>query len=203
MPHTRPDGFLSSPPSGEGNGVLVLHAWWGLNDTIRAFCERSAKAGFVAFAPDLYHGKVADTVAGAEDLSSVLFADPAQALADVADATAFLHKRVGEPEQGLAVIGISLGAFFALDLSVSTPEQIRAVVVFYGTRPGDYSGSQAAYLGHFAETDEFEPQSEVDNLEAALKELVPVCIVERGPGEIHRHGHRPTTRWSVDLAGVE
>lgn len=49
------------------------------------------------------------------------------------------------------------------------PEYIRSVVVFYGTRPGDYSGSRAAHLGHFAETDEFEPQSDVDELEAALR----------------------------------
>lgn len=46
---------------------------------------------------------------------------------------------------------------------------VRSVVVFYGTRPGDYHRSKAAYLGHFAETDAFEPQAEVDNLEQALK----------------------------------
>jgi carboxymethylenebutenolidase len=39
----------------------------------------------------------------------------------------------------------------------------------YGTRPGDYGGSKAEYLGHFAEMDEFEPQSEVDQLEEALR----------------------------------
>jgi carboxymethylenebutenolidase len=66
------------------------------------------------------------------------------------------------------VIGFSLGAYFALDLSVTDPEHIRSVVIFYGTRPGDYRSSRAAYLGHFAETDEFEPQSDVDKLEAAL-----------------------------------
>ena len=67
------------------------------------------------------------------------------------------------------MIGFSLGAYYALDLSVTAPEHIRSVVIFYGTRPGDYSSSKAAYLGHFAETDEFEPQSDVDNLEESLR----------------------------------
>jgi carboxymethylenebutenolidase len=75
-----------------------------------------------------------------------------------------------------AVIGFSLGAYFALDISVAAPEHIRSVVVFYGTRLGDYGSSKADYLGHFAETDEFEPQAEVDSLEESLSRagrLVP------------------------------
>jgi carboxymethylenebutenolidase len=72
-------------------------------------------------------------------------------------------------DPGLAVIGFSLGAFYALDVSVTVPEQIRSVVAFYGTRSGDYSGSRADYLGHFAETDEFEPAANVDELEESLR----------------------------------
>ena len=72
MTDTQPDGFLSIPPNGKGHGVLVLHAWWGLNDTMKVFCERLAQSGFVAFAPDLYHGKVADNIADAENLTSTL-----------------------------------------------------------------------------------------------------------------------------------
>jgi carboxymethylenebutenolidase len=63
MSHTQPDGYLAMPPAGKGLGVLILHAWWGLNDTMKAFCTQLADSGFVAFAPDLYHGKVADTIA--------------------------------------------------------------------------------------------------------------------------------------------
>lgn len=52
MPPTQPDGYLAVPRTGKGSPVLVLHAWWGLNDTTKAFCRRLAEAGFVAFAPD-------------------------------------------------------------------------------------------------------------------------------------------------------
>ncbi len=104
---------------------------------------------------------------GAEALSDAL--DANRAKADIAQAVRFLGERAGQPEQGLAVIGFSLGAFFALDLSVTDPAHVRSVVVFYGTRPGDFGGSQAAYLGHFAAADPFEPQSAVDDLEANLR----------------------------------
>jgi carboxymethylenebutenolidase len=168
MQHLQPEGFLAVPRTGEGRGVLVLHAWWGLNDTMRAFCTRLAEEGFVAFAPDLYHGQVATSVEDAESLSDAL--DSRQARVDIAAAVDFLTGRSAPGGRGVAVIGFSLGAFYALDLSVADPERISTVVVFYGTRPGDYSRSQANYLGHFAETDPFESASDVDALEAALQE---------------------------------
>jgi carboxymethylenebutenolidase len=136
MTQSQPQGFLALPPTGKGPGVLVLHAWWGLNDTIKAFCTRLAEAGFVAFAPDLYHGKVADTIADAEALGSALDANHRQAKAEIAEATRFLQEQAGQADCGLAVIGFSLGAYYALDLSIAEPELIRSVVLFYGTGLG-------------------------------------------------------------------
>jgi len=169
MTHPQPQGFLAVPPTGKGQGVLVLHAWWGLNDTLKAFCTRLAGSGFVAFAPDLYHGKVADNIADAETLGKALDANHLQAKAEIADAAMFLNERAGQAGRGLAVIGFSLGAYYALNLAAADPGHIRSVVIFYGTGGGDYSNSRAAYLGHFAGKDEFEPQSNVDNLEESLK----------------------------------
>jgi carboxymethylenebutenolidase len=162
-----PDGHLSVPPAGSASAVLVLHAWWGLNETIRAFCARLAECGLVAFARDLYHGNVTDTIAGAEALSRALDADRAKA--DVARAAQFLTNLYDQSKQGLAVIGFSLGAWFALDLSVTDHEHVRRVVTFYGTGPGDYMRSRASYVGHFAESDPYEPRVEVDKLEAAIR----------------------------------
>jgi carboxymethylenebutenolidase len=169
MNHAQPDGFLALPPTGKGPGVLVLHAWWGLNDTIKAYCRQLAESGFVVFAPDLYHGKIADDIAGAEALGAALDADYLQAKAEIASATRFLHGHSEPAERGLAVIGFSLGVYYALDLAAADPEHIRSVVLYYGTGDGDYSNSRAAYLGHFAENDEFEPQSNVDALEESLR----------------------------------
>jgi carboxymethylenebutenolidase len=162
-------GYLAMPERGEGPGVLVLHAWWGLNDTMRAVCTRLAEAGFFAFAPDLYHGRVADTIADAETLGKALDTNHLQAKAEIAEATRFLSERAGQADRGLAVIGFSLGAYYALDLAATDPEHIRSVVIFYGTGDDDFSSSRATYLGHFAENDVYEPQPNVDHLEESLR----------------------------------
>ncbi len=172
MTQAQPAGFLSLPPTGKGPGVLVLHAWWGLNDTIKGVCDRLAGEGFVAIAPDLYHGKVAVTIPEAEALGGAVDSNPLQAKAEIAQATKFLSERASEDGRGLAAIGFSLGAYFALDLSAVDPEHIRAVVVFYGTQGdffSDFSGSKADYLGHFAEHDVYEPKSNADALAERLR----------------------------------
>jgi carboxymethylenebutenolidase len=172
MTTSQPEGFLAVPPVTKGSGALVLHAWWGLNDTIKAFCTRLAQSGFVVFAPDLYHGKVADTIADAQTLGNALDANHLQAKAEVAEAALFLYERVEQADRGLAVIGLSLGGFYALQLAAADPEHIHSVVLFYGTdgtMGSDFSNSRADYLGHFAENDAYEPKSNVDSLEASLR----------------------------------
>jgi carboxymethylenebutenolidase len=169
MTHSQPLGFLAVPPGGDGPGVLVLHAWWGLNDTIKAFCTRLADAGFTAFAPDLYHGKVADKIADAQALGEALDANYLQAKAEIKQAARFLEACAGQANHGLAVIGFSLGVYYALDLSAAEPELVRSVVLFYGAGEGDFSSAKAAYLGHFAENDAYESQANLAYLEASLK----------------------------------
>jgi Dienelactone hydrolase family len=46
--------------------VLVVHAWWGLNDFVKRVCNRLDKEGFVVLAPDLFEGHVATTIADAK-----------------------------------------------------------------------------------------------------------------------------------------
>jgi carboxymethylenebutenolidase len=169
MKPPQPQGFLTLPPAGKAPGVVVLHAWWGLNDTLKAFCTRLAGCGFLVFAPDLYHGKVAQTIPEAEALGSALDSNYLQAKAEIAAAARFLDELPEHAEGPLAVIGFSLGAFYALDLAAAEPDLIRSVVLFYGSGPADYARSRAAYQGHFAEDDPYEPQSNVNELEEALR----------------------------------
>lgn len=169
MAVNQPKGYLADPSGGDGRPVLVLHAWWGLNDTIKTTCDRLAESGFTAFTPDLYGGQVTNTIEGAETLAGALFDDLGPPRAIVAEAATYLSDLAGETAGDIAVLGFSLGAFFALDLSVNAPELVSRVVVYYGTGPEDFSTSQAAYLGHFAEFDEFEPQSQVKSVKEALE----------------------------------
>jgi carboxymethylenebutenolidase len=185
MPQAQPEGYLASPAAGAaGDGVLVLHAWWGLNDTIKSFCDRLAQAGFTAFAPDLYHGKIARTIPEAEELGSALDQRAEEVQAQIAEATRFLWERAGQ-RRDLAVVGFSLGAYYALDLSTADSEWIRSVVVFYGTGPADFGKSKAAYLGHFAENDPYEPPENVDQLEEALRQAGRPVTFYRYPGTGH------------------
>ena len=48
------EGHLALPESGFGPGLVVIQEIFGVNDYIKGACERLAKLGYVALAPDLY-----------------------------------------------------------------------------------------------------------------------------------------------------
>ncbi|MCA0456179.1 MAG: dienelactone hydrolase family protein [Chloroflexi bacterium] len=167
MPVTQPDGYLALPTAGKGQAVLVLHPWWGLNNTIKAFTDRLAGEGFAAFAPDLYHGRVTNQIDEAEKLVTALDGNADQAKKEIIEAVEFLKEKSGQST--IAVIGFSMGAYYALDLSAAAPETIHSVVIFYGSGPADFSKAKAEYLGHFAGSDPYEPLENVNGLEEDLK----------------------------------
>lgn len=166
---TLPEGYLALPSNGTGDAVLVLHAWWGLNETIRAFCRRLAGEGFVAFAPDLYHGTVTDQIDEAEKLVNANFERAAQTKKEVTAAARFLNAFSEKPHNRIATIGFSMGAYYAIDLSTTSPELVQSVVLFYGAGEGDYTKSQASYLGHFAENDPYESQEYIDQMASEMQ----------------------------------
>jgi carboxymethylenebutenolidase len=56
--HTTP-GYLARPDDeAQHPGLVVIQEWWGLNEHIKDVTQRFAREGFVAVAPDLYHGTV-------------------------------------------------------------------------------------------------------------------------------------------------
>ena len=168
MTNQQPNRYLAVPESGKGPGVLVLHAWWGLNDFFRGFCDRLAREGFVVLAPDLYHGETAQTIEEAEALRDKM--DQRQAAGEILAALKELRGNPAVSGDGVAVIGFSLGASYALWLAGAKPQDIRTVTLFYGTGEGDFAKSQAAFQGHFAENDPFEAAEYIQGLEQALRE---------------------------------
>jgi carboxymethylenebutenolidase len=160
--------YLAVPELGSGPGVFVLHAWWGLNPFFKSFCDRLAGQGFVVLAPDLYAGKVAQTIAEAQLLMAQT--DFEQAQTAVVGSLFYLGGLPAVTGKGLAVVGFSMGAAWALWLSTFAPQDIVAVTCFYGTDELDPSAAQSAYQGHYAVTDEYEPLDGVRRLEASLKE---------------------------------
>jgi carboxymethylenebutenolidase len=159
-------GYEAIPAAGAGPGVLVLHAWWGLNGVFRELCDRLAAAGFVAVAPDLWGGTVATTVDEAERLLQQR--DDAAMFAAVSDALAYLRAHPAVRGEALGAIGFSMGAAWALALAGTHPE-LRAVTLFYGNGEADFAATPAAFLGHFAENDPWEPDEFVQGTEAAMR----------------------------------
>jgi carboxymethylenebutenolidase len=182
LPNQKPDGFLAEPPSKEGPGVLVLHPWWGLNADVKAICKRLADEGFVAFALDLFHGKVATTIPEAEALMKEHDAKHKELSAQIADAIQWLAAKTSKD---ISVVGFSFGAFYALELSNEDPEHIRKVVVFYGTGHEAFGKSKANYQGHFAGNDPYEPKEGVDALAKLLKEAGRPASIYTYPGAGH------------------
>src|SRR5262245_4885837 len=135
-------GYLALPSSEAAPGVLVLHAWWGLNDVFKDVCDKLAAAGFAALAPDLYGGRIAATIAEAEQLAETL--SGAQARSVLAEAVAWLRAQPVVEGRPIGLVGFSMGSLFALQLSAMLPDDVAAVVAFYGAAPDtDYAGARA------------------------------------------------------------
>ena len=164
------EAYLALPEAKQGvelgAGVLLLHAWWGLTDFFKATADRLAEEGFVVLAPDLYHGATAATIEEADHLRQTL--DPDTVIAQIDGAIDFLASHPAVSSDGLGLVGFSLGASWGLYIAHHQPDPIAAAVVFYGTYNGNLSGMRAAFQGHFAESDEFEPREEVEQLEQTL-----------------------------------
>jgi carboxymethylenebutenolidase len=137
--------YLATLAEGGGPGVLVLHAWWGLNLFFKHLCDRLAQAGFVALAPGLKSGQVAMTIDEAKQMMSER--DFARAKATTLGACDALRSLSGVRAGGLGAVGFSMGASWAAYLSVLRPADLAAAVLFYGTETADFGAARANYQG--------------------------------------------------------
>lgn len=148
-------GAFAEPAGAEkAPALVVLQEYWGLNDHIKSLVDRFAKEGFLAVAPDLYHGKVTTDASEAAGLSKGL--DTLKAVDEIAGAVAWL-KTQGRSNGNVAVTGFCLGGALALATACHVPD-IAAAVSFYGIPPEDkvdYSKVTAAVMMHVAERDQW------------------------------------------------
>jgi carboxymethylenebutenolidase len=163
--------------------VLVLHAWWGLTPFFREVADRLAAEGFVALAPDLHGGRTADDPVDAEALLAAV--DPNE-VAHLVRSSAFTLQGLPATADGpIGVVGFSMGASWAMWLSARVPEAVTATVMYYGAQDIDLLDSRSAYLGHFAEHDDFVTDDEIVLMEADLHVLGREVEFHRYPGTSH------------------
>lgn len=180
--HTT-DGYLATPASGKGPGVLVIQEWWGLVPHIKAVCDRFAAAGFSALAPDMYHGKTASEPDGAGKLFMAL--NIGQAERDLRGAATYLAGHSSTARLG--AVGFCMGGQLALFAGCTNPS-IGAVVDFYGIHPNvkpDYARLSGPVLGLFAEKDGFVNPDVARGVEAAIKQAGKQVEIHIYPGVDH------------------
>jgi carboxymethylenebutenolidase len=159
-------GYLALPSQAEAPGVIVLHAWWGLNEVFKNLCDRLAAVGFVAFAPDLNEGRIAQTVTEAEQVMSELSFERKQAI--VATLVDFMRARPEVRKGPLSLIGFSMGGAWSLVLASEQPEEFNKVVLFYGAGGADFTKVKADILGHFSDSDDWEPLDGIRAMETDM-----------------------------------
>lgn len=162
--------YLARPASGEGPAVVVVQEWWGLVDHIRDVCDRLARAGFVALAPDLYRGESTADPDEAGRLMMDLEID--RAAGDLDTAIEWLRRRDGVLGPRVGVVGFCMGGQLALSAAARN-ESVGACVDCYGVHPNvriDPATIRGAVLGVFAEHDDFVPLDTVRALEASLRD---------------------------------
>jgi carboxymethylenebutenolidase len=173
------------PPSGRGPGVLVAHAWWGLNQTIRDYGAALAAQGFVVALPDLFGGAVTTDPTAAEALADTHWPDAVPKLTSTLTELRS-HPAVASPKLG--AVGFSFGGFHLLRLIGPGQPHLAAVVAYYAAHVGNFATGHTKVLAHFAETDPFDgPEAQRDMAET---------LAAAGAGITHTHAG--TKHWFAE-----
>jgi carboxymethylenebutenolidase len=164
-------GYLATSKEGSGPGVVVIQEWWGLVDHIKDVCDRFAAEGFVALAPDLFHGKSTKSPDEAGKLMMALRIDEAEK--DLSAAVQYLVSLDSTTSAKIGVVGFCMGG--ALSLYTATKNaNVGACVVFYGGHPKvtpDLPNLHAPVLGLYGENDRSITPDTVRQLERQVKAL--------------------------------
>ncbi|MCA9615509.1 MAG: dienelactone hydrolase family protein [Myxococcales bacterium] len=164
------EGYLAKPASGSGPGLLVIQEWWGLVPHIQSLADRFAEAGFVALAPDLYHGEKTTSPDEAGRLMMAL--DIAKSAADLKGAADYLLGLDAVAPKKVGALGFCMGGQLALYAATEHPE-ISACVDFYGIHPHvkpDFAKLGGKVLCHWGKQDGFVSTEAAEALVASLKE---------------------------------
>jgi carboxymethylenebutenolidase len=185
-------------PDGATTGVVVLHAWWGLNDDVIAYADRIADAGYAVEAPDMFAGRIATEPDDADRLSQT-----GDKVADgiVLAAVDHLAARLG-PDAPLAIVGFSFGAGYAIWAPSEKP-RLGGSVVYYGAYAGEFlKRSNAPLLGHFAEDDPFTSEDEIRELEEAFRAAGRQATIHRYAGTGHWFAEPSRDAYRKDAADL-
>ena len=181
---TTTPGYLARPEA-PGPGVIVIQEWWGLVPHIEQVADRFAAEGFVALAPDLYHGEKASSPDQAGKLMMALKID--DAAKDLDGAIDRLQQEPAVTGTKVGTVGFCMGGALSL-FAASKNAEVGACVVFYGGHPAvkpDLPALQAPVLGIYAGKDTFVSPDVVKKLDEELTGLGKRHEFHTYPGADH------------------
>ena len=183
------NGYLA----GKGPAIVVIQEWWGLVPHIENLVDRFAAEGFLAIAPDLFHGQTTKSPDEAGKMLMELDADRAER--ELAGAGQYLLGRPECTSKTYGVIGVCMGG--ALAQYVATKEaKVGAAVSFYGgfkEMPLDFKNLHAPLMLIYGENDQGVPAESGRQRERELKALGKdmTLLVYPGAGHAFFNDARP------------
>ncbi|HYC58608.1 MAG TPA: dienelactone hydrolase family protein [Thermoanaerobaculia bacterium] len=180
-------GYLATPPDGrKGPAVVVIQEWWGLVDHIQDVVDRFAAEGFVAIAPDLYHGQT--TKSPDDALKMLMELDAERAVKEIAGAGAYVLQQPECTSKQYGVVGFCMGGALAQYAATKDASNVGAAVSFYGgfkqVTP-DWDKLQAAMLLIYGENDKGVPPEHGRELHAKLEKMGKNVELVIYPGADH------------------
>ncbi len=162
------EGFLAWDDAGQGKrpGVLVAHAWKGLDDFTKTETTRLAEMGYVAFALDIYGKGIRPTdPAECGKQSGFYKSERAILRGRAAAGLKQLQKSKFVDADRLAVIGFCFGGTTALELARSGAP-LKGIVTFHGglstPTPADAANIKGKVLVLHGGDDPYVKKEEVD-----------------------------------------
>jgi len=154
------DTYVAPAQPSPGAPVLLLHPWWGLNQTIRDLADRLAGDGFTVMAPDLFEGTVLTTIEDAEAFTTSIEQgdgrpdglNPDRIMGRVEGALERLLAHPAVRGDRAAIIALSFGGWYGSHVAAGRSEVAGFVSIYSDVFEAP---DGAAYLGHFAERDAF------------------------------------------------
>lgn len=188
-------GYLARPTyGGPHRSVVLVQEWWGLVPHIEEVARRFARAGFVALAPDLYHGRATTNPEEARILATNL--DTEHALREIAGAARYLKRMDQVQPKWSGIIGWSLGGGLAIS-AAGLSGDFAAAAAFYArpAQPDLIPRLQTPLLCLYAEKDESIPQDWVRDFDRQLSSYhIPhEMVVYPGVGHAFFNDTRPDT----------
>lgn len=166
-------GHLAKPSgSGPWPAMIVIQEWWGLDVQTKSIADRFAQEGYLAFAPDLYHGELAQPGDGDTAMKLVQKYAPKayldlQSLFDALKADPDCNGKVGS-------VGFCFGGRMSLTLGISRP--VDAICTFYGGGMQTIfdplrANLKAPVLGLFGDADGSIPAGTIEEFDKLLDDV--------------------------------